>query len=435
MIVSWMTTNKCNLTCKHCYQDAGENKSAELTTSEALKLIDEIAKAGFKIMIFSGGEPMTRPDIVELVAHARERGLRPVFGTNGTLITHDLAFKLKDAGAMAMGISVDSIDPKRHNDFRGLPNAFELTLQGIENCKAAGLPFQIHTTIMDWNQNEIFDIMDWVKEIGAVNHQIFFLIPVGRGKEIEGHALRVAEYEGLLRKIMEKSRTLGIPVKPTCAPQFLRIADQLDIKTRYSRGCLAGLDYCIVSPIGKVRPCAYMMEEAGDVHDTPFDEIWANAEIFKQLRTKAYKGACGKCKFNDRCGGCRARAAYYHDGDFMQEDSYCAYGRGIIVVVVLVLVCDFFLFFSRSVSRFDGNCRSGSSRCRGVYELNVVLCTFSQSVKPAQTYAACTFHDSFDQKFRHSVEESPHRADENDFGKRFGVSGCKKKRNSSAHRV
>ena len=329
MIVSWMTTNKCNLTCKHCYQDAGENKAAELTTAEAMKLIDEIAKAGFKIMIFSGGEPMTRPDIVDLVAHASSEGLRPVFGTNGTLITHDLAFKLKAAGAMAMGISIDSIDHDRHNDFRGLPNAFELTMMGIENCKAAGLPFQIHTTIMDWNQNEIFDIMDWVKEIGAVNHQIFFLIPVGRGKEIEGHALRVAEYEGLLRKIMEKSRTLGIPVKPTCAPQFLRIADQLDIKTRYSRGCLAGLDYCIVSPIGKVRPCAYMMEEAGDVHDTPFDEIWANAEVFKKLRTKAYAGACGKCKFNDRCGGCRARAAYYHDGDYMQEDSYCAYGRGI----------------------------------------------------------------------------------------------------------
>ena len=324
-----MTTNKCNLTCKHCYQDAGENKAAELTTAEALKLIDEIAKAGFKIMIFSGGEPMTRPDIVDLVAHASSKGLRPVFGTNGTLITHDLAFKLKAAGAMAMGISIDSIDHDRHNDFRGLPNAFELTMMGIENCKAAGLPFQIHTTIMDWNQNEIFDIMDWVKEIGAVNHQIFFLIPVGRGKEIEGHALRVAEYEGLLRKIMEKSRTLGIPVKPTCAPQFLRIADQLGVKTRYSRGCLAGLDYCIVSPIGKVRPCAYMMEEAGDVHDTPFDEIWANAEVFKKLRTKAYAGACGKCKFNDRCGGCRARAAYYHDGDYMQEDSYCAYGRGL----------------------------------------------------------------------------------------------------------
>ncbi|MCQ2060463.1 MAG: putative heme d1 biosynthesis radical SAM protein NirJ2 [Fibrobacter sp.] len=329
MIVSWMTTNKCNLTCKHCYQDAGESKSRELSTAEGLKLIDEIARAGFKIMIFSGGEPLTRPDICELVAHAASKGLRPVFGTNGTLITREMAENLKKAGACAMGISIDSIDPKSHNEFRGLPNAFELTMAGIENCKAVGLPFQIHTTVMDWNQSEIFDIMDFTAKIGAVNHQIFFLIPVGRGKEIEDHALRVAEYEKLLRAIMEKSRTLPIPVKPTCAPQFLRIADQLGIKTRYSRGCLAGLDYCIVSPIGKVRPCAYMMEEAGDVHDTPFDELWANAEVFQKLRTKAYEGFCGKCKFNDRCGGCRARAAYYHDGDYMHEDNNCAYGRGL----------------------------------------------------------------------------------------------------------
>ena len=329
MIVSWMTTNKCNLKCKHCYQDAGENKDAELTTEEAFGLIDGIARAGFKIMIFSGGEPLTRPDIRDLVAHASGRGLRPVFGTNGTMITREAAEELKKAGAMAMGISVDSADPARHNEFRGLENAFELTLAGIENCKAAGLPFQIHTTITDWNKDEIFDIMDWTKAIGAVNHQIFFLIPVGRGKEIEDHALRVAEYETLLRRIMEKSRTLGIPVKPTCAPQFLRVADQLGIRTRYTRGCLAGLDYCIVSPVGKVRPCAYMMEEAGDVREAPFDEIWANAEVFRRLRSKAYSGACGKCGFNDRCGGCRARAAYYHDGDYMQEDSYCAYGRGI----------------------------------------------------------------------------------------------------------
>ncbi|SHK32414.1 putative heme d1 biosynthesis radical SAM protein NirJ2 [Fibrobacter sp. UWEL] len=329
MIVSWMTTNKCNLTCKHCYQNAGDTRARELTTEEGHKLIDEIKKAGFKIMIFSGGEPMTRPDIVELVEHASRVGLRPVFGTNGTMITAEMAQNLKKAGAMAMGISIDSIDPGRHNKFRGLDNAFELTLAGIENCKAAGLPFQIHTTIMDWNQGEILEIMDWVKEIGAVNHQIFFLVPVGRGKEIADHALHVAEYEKLLRSIMEKSRTLGIPVKPTCAPQFLRIADQLDVKTRYTRGCLAGLDYCIINPVGEVRPCAYMTEVAGDVHETPFDEIWANAEVFKKLRTKAYEGFCGKCKYNDRCGGCRARAAYYHDGDYMHEDNNCAYGRGV----------------------------------------------------------------------------------------------------------
>ena len=110
MIVSWMTTNRCNLTCKHCYQDASPDACAdELTTDEARTLIDQIARAGFKVMIFSGGEPLMRPDIYELVSHAAGRGLRPVFGTNGTLITPDVARRLKGAGACAMGISLDSI--------------------------------------------------------------------------------------------------------------------------------------------------------------------------------------------------------------------------------------------------------------------------------------------------------------------------------------
>ena len=135
MIVSWMTTNQCNLKCVHCYQDAEEATERELSTDEAKKMIDEIARAGFKIMIFSGGEPLLRPDIYELVAHAASRGLRPVFGSNGTLITPEAAARLKEAGACAMGISVDSLDAAKHDKFRGLPNAHALTLTGIEACK------------------------------------------------------------------------------------------------------------------------------------------------------------------------------------------------------------------------------------------------------------------------------------------------------------
>ena len=137
MIVSWMTTNQCNLKCVHCYQDAEEATERELTTDEAKKMIDEIARAGFKIMIFSGGEPLLRPDIYELVAHAASRGLRPVFGSNGTLITDEVARRLKEAGAAAMGISVDSLDAAKHDKFRGLPNAHALTMAGIEACKRA----------------------------------------------------------------------------------------------------------------------------------------------------------------------------------------------------------------------------------------------------------------------------------------------------------
>ncbi|MBQ2014848.1 MAG: SPASM domain-containing protein, partial [Peptococcaceae bacterium] len=236
---------------------------------------------------------------------------------------------LKDCGAAAMGISLDSLDPAKHSEFRGLPNAYELTVQGMKNCREVGLPFQIHTTIMDWNKHEIVDIIDFAVEMGAMAEYVFFLIPVGRGVYIEDTAVESLEYENLLRTIMEKQKEVPIPIKPTCAPQFTRVAKQVgvDLDPRFTRGCLAGLTYCIISPIGKVRPCAYMVEEAGDVHEQPFDEIWKNAEVFKTLRTQDYKGSCGKCGYKNVCGGCRARSAYYHEGDILAEDTYCAFGR------------------------------------------------------------------------------------------------------------
>ncbi|MBQ6585754.1 MAG: putative heme d1 biosynthesis radical SAM protein NirJ2 [Coriobacteriales bacterium] len=328
-IVSWMTTNRCNLNCAHCYQDAGEIQERELDTEEALRLIDQIARAGFRIMIFSGGEPLLRDDIFELVAHAASRGLRPVFGSNGTLITADVAHRLKQAGTVAMGISLDSLDAKKHDGFRGLDHALDLTLQGIENCKAADLPFQIHTTVLDWNRQEICAITDFAVELGARAHYIFFLIPVGRGESIQGDALEVRENEELLRSIMRKQQETGIVIKPTCAPQFVRVAKQLGVKTPFSRGCLAGLSYCVVGSQGIVRPCAYMTQEAGDVRQQPFDRIWESSPVLERLRSRAYSGACGGCDFRDGCGGCRARAAYYHQGDYLAQDDYCAHGLGL----------------------------------------------------------------------------------------------------------
>jgi putative heme d1 biosynthesis radical SAM protein NirJ2 len=296
-----------------------------------MTMIDQIAKAGFKIMIFSGGEPLMRPDIFDLVAHAASRGLRPVFGTNGTLLTAENARRLKECGAMAMGISIDSLDEAKHDRFRGLPGAHAQTLAGIENCKAAGLPFQIHTTVVGWNRQEICDITDFAEQLGAVAHYVFFLIPVGRGKYIESTSLAVKENEQLLRDLMAKQAEVSIDIKPTCAPQFMRVARQVGIDTRFSRGCIAGLSYCVVGSEGIVRPCAYMTEEAGDVRAMPFDEIWASSPVFQTLRTQDYKGACGTCEFNDICGGCRARAAYYHDGDILAQDDYCAHGQKLLV--------------------------------------------------------------------------------------------------------
>ena len=325
MIVSWNTTNACNMYCDHCYRDAGCKAEEELSTAEAKTLLEQIARAGFKIMIFSGGEPLMRPDIVELVAYAASLGLRPVFGTNGTLITLEMAQKLKAAGAMGMGISLDSMDREKHNKFRKFPGAWEGAVQGMRNCRAAGLPFQIHTTVMEWNNHELEDLTDFAVAEGAVAHHFFFLVPTGRAKTIEAESLRAEAYEDTLTRIMKKQQEVEIELKPTCAPQFLRIADQMGLKTRFRRGCLAGTAYCIISPRGKVQPCAYLNMELGDVRQTPFDEIWKNSEVLNKLRTLEYSGGCGSCEYKRACGGCRARAAYYHEGDYMAEEPWCLY--------------------------------------------------------------------------------------------------------------
>ncbi len=181
---------------------------------------------------------------------------------------------------------------------------------------------------MDWNRDEICAITDYAEQIGAIAHYVFFH-PSWRGEYIKETSLEVAENEALLRDIMRKSAEVSIDVKPTCAPQFTRIAKQLDIplSPRFSRGCLAGLTYCVIGSQGIVRPCAYMVEEAGDVRKQPFDQIWRESPVFERLRTEEYSGACGSCEFKDGCGGCRARAAYYHDGDILRRMIYCALAR------------------------------------------------------------------------------------------------------------
>ena len=326
MIVSWNTTNRCNMACRHCYRDSGLKRESELSTEEAKKLIDELVLAHFKIMIFSGGEPFTRPDIFELMEYARWSGLRPVMGTNGTLITKENAQKLKEAGVMGVGISLDSADSKAHDAFRGLDGAWKMAVDGMKNCREAGVKFQIHTTVMDWNKDELGKLTDFCVEIGASAHHIFFLIPVGRGKFEK--SVEVEKYEELLTGIMEKQKNINIEIKPTCAPQFIRIAEQVGVDTRFTRGCIAGLSYCVINPMGKVQPCAYMDMEIGNVRDKPFHEIWESNEVFRKLRTRRYSGGCGDCAFTGKCGGCRARAMYYHDGDYMAEDNYCLLNSG-----------------------------------------------------------------------------------------------------------
>lgn len=329
MIVSWNSTNQCNMYCDHCYRDAGDRRHRELNTVEAKQLMDELVVAGFKIMIFSGGEPLMRPDILELVKYATAVGLRPVFGTNGTLITRTLAEELQDAGTMGMGISLDSMDKQKHDTFRQYASAWDQAVRGMEHCRSAGLPFQIHTTVMGWNDHELEAITDFAVSMGARAHHIFFMVPTGRAASIQESATRAQEYEEIIRRILAKQQTVDIELKPTCAPQFMRIAKEMGIETRFRRGCLSGISYCIIGPEGDVQPCAYLDIPLGNVRDMAFSELWREHPVLKQLRSLSYEGSCGRCEYNRICGGCRARAAFYHNGNIMAEEPWCLYGSSL----------------------------------------------------------------------------------------------------------
>ncbi|MHA2031398.1 MAG: radical SAM protein, partial [Candidatus Kariarchaeaceae archaeon] len=295
------------------------------STEEGIVLLDEIAKAGFNLMVFSGGEPLMRQDLLTLTEHAASIGLRPVFGSNGYYLDLEMAKKLKAAGGAAVAISLHMINKEKLNEFCGASDAYEKSIQAMQNCKEADLAFQVNTTVFDSNIDEIEQICELAKDLGAKSHHILFLVPTGRGKDIEEQTLRAKEYEMLIRKLIKKRQEISFDIKPTCAPHFIRIADQLDVPmTRYTRGCLAGITYCSVTPDGDVWPCPYLPMRLGNIRETPFSEIWDKNPILNKLRTMNYSGSCGKCEYKTKCGGCRARAHFYFD-DIMAHEPWCMY--------------------------------------------------------------------------------------------------------------
>lgn len=322
-IISWNSTNQCNLSCPHCYRDAGLNLEKELNTAQAKQMLEQIKAADFQLMIFSGGEPLLRTDIFELMTYASNIGLRPVIGTSGGLIDSKTAKKLKKAGVLAAGISLDSVSAKKHNQFRGEAGLFAEVEKGFKELKKVGIPFQTHMTVMDWNLAELEAVIDYSAEIGAKASHLFFMVPTGRAAYIEEKAISKKEYQKAVERIMKKSQEVNIEVKPVCAPQFIAVADQMDIKTRFRNGCLAATNYCIISPTGDVQPCAYLDLKVANVKNENFKTIWENNKILNELRTLAWKGKCSSCKYGSSCRGCRARA-YYYSGDYLESDPFCS---------------------------------------------------------------------------------------------------------------
>lgn len=324
MIISWNTTKACNLKCEHCYRDAGRLDPEELSPKEGKELLSEIARAGFKIVILSGGEPLLRKDIYELISYAKSLELRPVLGTNGTLFTKEIVKKLKEAGLARAGISLDSVDHKVHDEFRKQAGAWDATVRAMKICKEEGLDFQVHTTVTKRNYKEVIKITDFVSSLGAKAHHIFFLVPTGRGKEIDSVFITAEDIMEVLKHILNKQKETDIELKPVCAPAFIPLAKKMGIPLRFQRGCLAGTSYCCILPNGDVHPCPYLPLKVGNVRKEIFSQIWKDSQIFKRLRTLEYSGTCSICANKQSCGGCRARAFHYA-GDYMAEDPECAF--------------------------------------------------------------------------------------------------------------
>ena len=353
-VVSWNLTYRCNLACEHCYLDAGgtpqvgtENFAdrSELGTEECFRVIDEIATfAPECLTILTGGEPLLRRDILEIVRRAAERELWVVVGTNGVRISENVARRLADAGARGLSLSLDALDPDRHDHFRRVRGAWRNTVEGAEILNRTGLPFIVQTTAGSHNLGELEAIADFAYErLAAKVWNLYFLVPTGRGQFVSD--ITPAQYDEVLASLYRIQRKYArrMLVNAKCAPHYIKTilenggtdGDQIPTDVSPIRtysggagGCPAGTHYMGIRPNGDVTPCPYLPVFAGTLRNASLADLWTSSELFTGIRRRtSLGGRCGACEMNGHCGGCRARA-YGMSGDLMAEDPLCTHTPG-----------------------------------------------------------------------------------------------------------
>jgi radical SAM protein with 4Fe4S-binding SPASM domain len=374
-VISWNLTYRCNLACEHCYLDAGakplvgtENFAdrSELGTEECFRVIDEIAAfAPECVTILTGGEPLLRRDILEIVRRAAERGLWVVVGTNGVRITENVAQRLAEAGARGLSLSLDALDPDRHDGFRKVRGAWQNTVEGAEILNRTGLPFIVQTTAGSHNLGELDAIADFVHDrLAAKVWNLYFLVPTGRGQFVSD--MTPAQYDEVLASLYKIQRKYDrrMLVNAKCAPHYIKTVlenagaqpDPIPTDARLRQGygaqresseapawpglsgirtysggaggCPAGTHYMGIRPNGDVTPCPYLPVFAGSLRSATLADLWTSSELFTDIRRRASLGGrCGACEMNGHCGGCRARA-YGMTGDLMAEDPLCTHTPG-----------------------------------------------------------------------------------------------------------
>jgi radical SAM protein with 4Fe4S-binding SPASM domain len=351
-VISWNLTYRCNLACEHCYLDAGGTPEvrteafadrSELGTEECLRLVDEIAAfAPEALLILTGGEPLLRRDILQIVRRASQRALWVVVGTNGVSITSRLAELLRCSGARGLALSLDALDPGRHDAFRRVRGAWQNTVDGARILRDADLPFIVQTTVGAHNAEELAAIADFAHDrLGARVWNLYFLVQTGRGAFASD--ISAGAYDRVLdslTSIQERYRGRMV-VNAKCAPHYVRrlLADDpsssfLKTYAGGAGGCPAGTHYMGIRPNGDVTPCPYLPVFGGNLRSARLAELWQRSEPFVRIRERnRLGGRCGACELTALCGGCRARA-YGTSGDYLAEDPLCTHEPGTLADAV-----------------------------------------------------------------------------------------------------
>lgn len=339
----WNFTNRCNLKCRHCYQDSEHSAlSDELTIDEKFNLIDQMGAAHMPMLAFSGGEPTISKDLLPMVRRASGYGMHLTIATNGTTMTPKLAGELAEAGLRYVEISLDSVDPARHDAFRGVPGMWEKAVCGAKTVvETEGLRLGVAMCVHQGNVDEVEQMIDFAENLGASCFAHFNFIPVGRGLKMVSGDITPTQREKLLDILNKKMQAGGMGVIST-APQLGRVCltgaavedgrttcshagsgsgVKARVVAKYLGGCGAGRTYICVEPNGNVTPCVYMPQRVmGNIRSQPLIDIFRNSVFWRILNDRDHRlHHCEVCAFKNYCGGCRARAdAYFghlHAGD------------------------------------------------------------------------------------------------------------------------
>ena len=343
-LVVWNVTNRCNLRCQHCYISAEDRSySDELTTDEAKAFLTDIGEMGSPVALFSGGEPLVRPDVYELAEYGTEAGLRVVLSTNGTLITEQVARRLASSGVKYVGVSLDGTR-EVHDRFRGREGCFDKALEGLANAAAVGLNTGVRFTVNKSNMDDLPAVIDAVVEHEVPRFCMYHLVYTGRGEDMVDLDTDLDEKRRVMEFLTSKTKELhgagknleiltvdnhadGVYIYRHVLEHEPERADEVRRLLEMHGGCSAGQKMSNVDPRGDVHPCQFWPHVTlGNVRERPFSEIWRDESnpFLKALREKPehLKGRCGACQFNHLCGGCRIRAEKL-TGDRWEADPAC----------------------------------------------------------------------------------------------------------------